>query len=196
MQILLVCWCACTVWLEESAPDWIMIQQQQEERSRNSLVSSGYFLYCTLLNATLGGCSSIFKKKEDMKYGRKSLSWEEFGFRCETHHQDHREGQGEVGKTDEWERTRQENAVCGCHVWVGKKTKMPVFLHVGDGKNSASSIGLNEHGEVPAWVSQRGDGCLSPGNVQGHVGWVSEQPDLVESVPAHCRGFERTFESI
>jgi len=27
-----------------------------------------------------------------------------------------------------------------------------------------------------------------PGNVQGQAGWVSEQPDLVEDVPAYCRG--------
>ena len=27
-----------------------------------------------------------------------------------------------------------------------------------------------------------------PGNVQGQVGQGSEQPDLVEDVPAHCRG--------
>jgi len=26
-----------------------------------------------------------------------------------------------------------------------------------------------------------------PRNIQGHVGWGSEQPDLVEDVPAHCR---------
>jgi len=31
-------------------------------------------------------------------------------------------------------------------------------------------------------------GCLIPGSVQGQVGWGFEQPDLVESVPAHGRG--------
>jgi len=26
------------------------------------------------------------------------------------------------------------------------------------------------------------------GNIQGQVGWGSEQPDLIQDVPAHCRG--------
>jgi len=29
-----------------------------------------------------------------------------------------------------------------------------------------------------------------PGSVQGHVGWSSEQPGLVEDVPANGRGLE------
>ena len=29
-----------------------------------------------------------------------------------------------------------------------------------------------------------------PGNIPGQVGWGSEQPDLVEDVPAHCRGLD------
>jgi len=31
-------------------------------------------------------------------------------------------------------------------------------------------------------------GCLLPGSVPGQVGWSSEQPGLVEGVPAHGRG--------
>ena len=31
-------------------------------------------------------------------------------------------------------------------------------------------------------------GCPLPGSVQGQVGWSSEQPGLVEDVPAHVRG--------
>jgi len=27
-----------------------------------------------------------------------------------------------------------------------------------------------------------------PGNIQGHIGQLSEQPDLTEDVPAHCTG--------
>jgi len=35
----------------------------------------------------------------------------------------------------------------------------------------------------------QGDGrCPIPGSVQGQAGWGSEQPDLVEGVPAHRRG--------
>jgi len=38
-----------------------------------------------------------------------------------------------------------------------------------------------------AQVAQRGSGGPIPGNIQGQVGWDSEQPDLAEDVPAHCR---------
>ena len=37
-------------------------------------------------------------------------------------------------------------------------------------------------------VAQRGGRCPIPGNIQGQFGLGSEQPDLVEDVPAHCRG--------
>jgi len=30
--------------------------------------------------------------------------------------------------------------------------------------------------------------CMMNRNIQGQVEWGSEQPDLVEDVPAHCRG--------
>ena len=36
-------------------------------------------------------------------------------------------------------------------------------------------------------VAQRDGRCLIPGNLEGQVGQGSEQPDLVEDVPAHCR---------
>ena len=39
-------------------------------------------------------------------------------------------------------------------------------------------------------VAQRGGRCPIPGNIQGQVGLGSEAPDLVEDVPAHCRGVE------
>ena len=37
-------------------------------------------------------------------------------------------------------------------------------------------------------VAQRSCGCLITGSAQGHVGWVFEQPDPVESSPAHHKG--------
>jgi len=46
----------------------------------------------------------------------------------------------------------------------------------------------NENGETLEQVAQRGSGGSIPGNIQGHVGCGSEQPGLVEDVPAHCRG--------
>ena len=45
-----------------------------------------------------------------------------------------------------------------------------------------------EGGETLAQVAQRGSGGPIPGNIQGQVGRGSEQPGLVEDVPAHCRG--------
>ena len=40
-----------------------------------------------------------------------------------------------------------------------------------------------------AQVARRGGRCPIPRNIQHQVGWGSVQPDLVEGVPAHCRGF-------
>jgi len=37
-------------------------------------------------------------------------------------------------------------------------------------------------------VAQRGSGGSIPRNIQGQVGWGSEQPDLAEDIPAHYRG--------
>ena len=46
----------------------------------------------------------------------------------------------------------------------------------------------NEGGETLAWVGRTGGRCPIPGNIQGQAGRGSEQPDLVEDVPAQCRG--------
>jgi len=46
----------------------------------------------------------------------------------------------------------------------------------------------NEGGETLEQIAQTGSGGLIPRNIQGQVGWVSEQPGLVEDGPAHCRG--------
>jgi len=45
-----------------------------------------------------------------------------------------------------------------------------------------------EGGEALAQVSWRSCGCRLPGSVQGQVGRGSEQPGLVEGVPAQGRG--------
>jgi len=37
-------------------------------------------------------------------------------------------------------------------------------------------------------LAQRGSGGPIPRNIQGQIGWGSEKPDLVEDVPAYCRG--------
>ena len=37
-------------------------------------------------------------------------------------------------------------------------------------------------------IAQRGSGCHIPGTIQGQVGQGSEQPGLVEDVPAYCSG--------
>jgi len=41
---------------------------------------------------------------------------------------------------------------------------------------------------VKHWTRLPSCGCPLPGSVQGQVGWSSEQPGLVEDVPAHGRG--------
>ena len=46
----------------------------------------------------------------------------------------------------------------------------------------------DEGGETLEQVAQRGGRCPIPGTIQGQVGRGSEQPDLVEDVPAHGRG--------
>ena len=46
----------------------------------------------------------------------------------------------------------------------------------------------NKIGEALAQVAQRGGRCPTPGNLQGQIGRGSEQPDLVEEVPAHYSG--------
>ena len=43
-------------------------------------------------------------------------------------------------------------------------------------------------GETLAQVVQRGSGGPLPGNIQGHVGRGSEQPNLVKDIAAHSRG--------
>ena len=49
-------------------------------------------------------------------------------------------------------------------------------------------IFYNKGGETLAQIAQRGGRCPIPGNIQIQVGWGSVQPDLVEDVPAHCKG--------
>jgi len=46
----------------------------------------------------------------------------------------------------------------------------------------------NVGGETLERVALRGGGGPIPGSIQGQVGLGSEQPGLVEDVPAHCRG--------
>ena len=48
----------------------------------------------------------------------------------------------------------------------------------------------HEGGETLAQVAQRGGRCPIPGNIQGQAGRGSEQPDVVEDVPAPCTGVE------
>jgi len=43
----------------------------------------------------------------------------------------------------------------------------------------------DEAGETLEWVAQRGGRCPNPGNIQGQVERDTEQPGLVEGVPAH-----------
>ena len=46
----------------------------------------------------------------------------------------------------------------------------------------------HEGGETLERVAHASSGGPIPGKIQGQVGRGSEQPDLVEDIPAHCRG--------
>lgn len=46
----------------------------------------------------------------------------------------------------------------------------------------------NESGKTLVQAVQRCGRYLIPGNIQGHVGLGSEEPHLVNNVPAHCGG--------
>jgi len=48
----------------------------------------------------------------------------------------------------------------------------------------------DEGGETLAQVAQIGGRCPIPGNIPGQIGRGSEQPGLVEDVPAHGRGLD------
>jgi len=49
----------------------------------------------------------------------------------------------------------------------------------------------DEGGETLGQIAQRGSGGPIPGNIQGQARCGSEQPGLVEDIPAHCRGVGR-----
>jgi len=46
----------------------------------------------------------------------------------------------------------------------------------------------NEGGEAQEQVAHKGGRSPIPGNIQGQAGRGSEEPDLVEDVPAQSRG--------
>ena len=50
------------------------------------------------------------------------------------------------------------------------------------------NIFYDKGGETLAQITQRSSGGPIPENTQGQVGSGSEQPGLVEDIPAHCRG--------
>ena len=54
------------------------------------------------------------------------------------------------------------------------------FSCFGNAEGGAGTVGVFQ-GRLPC-------GCPLPGSVQGQVGWSSEQPGLMEGVPAHGRG--------
>ncbi|KAK4811372.1 hypothetical protein QYF61_027601 [Mycteria americana] len=51
----------------------------------------------------------------------------------------------------------------------------------------------DEDGGTLKQVAQRGGRCPIPGNIQGHFGLSSEQPDLVKDITAHCWRYQRTM---
>ena len=61
-------------------------------------------------------------------------------------------------------------------------------LEEGRFRADIQEIFYDEGDETPEQVAQRGGRCPILGNIQGQVGWGSEQPDVVVDVPAYCRG--------
>jgi len=53
---------------------------------------------------------------------------------------------------------------------------------------SLRGLVLYASSETLEWVAQTSSGGPIPGNIQCHVGRGSEQLDLVEDIPGHCRG--------
>ena len=54
-------------------------------------------------------------------------------------------------------------------------------------ERNKEEISYNKGSETLERVTQRGSGGPIPRNIPGQIGWGSEQPGLVEDVPAHCR---------
>lgn len=63
--------------------------------------------------------------------------------------------------------------------------KFYLILTILSQPSSSSSVG----GEMLEQFAQRCDKCPICGNIQGQTGRASEQPYLIEDVPAHCREF-------
>ena len=97
----------------------------------------------------------------------------------------------------------RKNNMRYCTLWQKpynvKNEKCPLLPHLCTAFRSqwTSKIILEERNktDILDWkcqkistFAQRRCGCPLPGGVQGQVGWSSEQPDLVEDVPAHGRG--------
>lgn len=50
---------------------------------------------------------------------------------------------------------------------------------------SILTLALGNHsfiGQTLEQVAQKGGGCPTPGNSQGHFGWGTEQPNLIEDI--------------
>ena len=65
--------------------------------------------------------------------------------------------------------------------------RRPSGIHTQVQTRYKEDIFYNEGGETLEHFAQRGGRCPNPGNVQGQLGWGSEQFDVVKDVPAHRR---------
>ena len=83
------------------------------------------------------------------------------------------------------QRKDRDSRCRGCHAstlkWEFRKDPLQEQLLVGQKGTDLEAL---------AQVAQRSCGCPLPGRVQGQVGWSSEQPGLVEDVPADGKGVE------
>jgi len=68
------------------------------------------------------------------------------------------------------------------------QTQYKVPNNFQEGENPKTQNSDRQSGEILEKIAQRGIGGPIPGTIPGQAGWRSEQPGLVEDVPACCRG--------
>lgn len=146
MQTLLVRWYACSVWLEKWYIRTVLKYDPPTTRGNSSGIKQLTSILSLLCSVQWRG-SFIFKKRKDVKYGRTLLSCEELAADTRPTTRIMKkvgEGWERRIKKDKWERSRQEDAVFGCHIWLWyeKNRNTPPLCMWTRKKRAASLTGL------------------------------------------------------